>query len=383
MVKGNTLLRQVQALVPRAFFENIVARTRADYKVQKAGCWSHLQTLLISLLTGRSSLRDMATTFEDRLPVLKSLGIGSVNRSTLSYANRHRPAAVLRSLLTGLVDHFRAAFPDHHGARARRFVRLDSTVIRVSHTQFPWAVWAQGRSAIRLHIGLEGASLLPAFVRITAYAIGERTVARTFAYAPGTILCFDRGYLSPAWFATLAAQGLIFLTRWRSDVLYRVVRPLPVAKHQPVVADEIIRFSGRWAAAHCSLELRRIEYRDPHRGKELVFLTNALDWPAQTVADLYRRRWEIETFFRFLKQTLKVRRFYSLTENGVEWHILSALLLYLLLKIMAQQCTRGWSLGHLLRKLAAHLLDRQSLVALLQSQPGPPILSTISSSSYS
>lgn len=380
MVKGTTLLSQLQALLPRGVLARTVAACRADRKVQKATCWSHLCVLLMGLLTVRQSLRDLAAFLEGRLFHLVPFAIGSVDRSTISYANRHRPATVLPPLLHALVA------PMRHPGTARipeRLLRLDSTVIGVCSTHFPWAAWAQDRSGIRLHLALQGTDLLPRLVRVTPYKIAELRVARDWHYDPGTILCFDRGYFDPAWFATLHAQGCIWITRWRADVHYRVVRRCAVPKDGPIRADQIIRFSGEIARTRCTIPLRRIEYVDPRTGRGLIFLTNQLAWPAITIADLYRSRWQIETFFRWLKQTLKLRRFWSHDENGVQWQIWAALLLYVLLKRLQGLSTRGWTLLHLLRRLGARLFDRVRLADITACAIGPPMVTIEFNSIYS
>ncbi len=388
MVKGTSLLSQFQALLPRSQFQQLVTHSGADRKVQKATCWSHFQVLLIGLLTGRSSLRDLATTLGGREKQLVPLRIGSVDRSTLSYANHHRPAEVLLPLLPLLINRYRTRTFSLPKSLTQRLVRLDSTVFRVSHTLFPWAAWAKGASGVRLHLGLEGPDLLPSFVRITPYKIGELSAAREWQYPPGTILCFDRGYFDPFWFTQIDAHprvrgDCVFVTRWRSDVHYRVVRKLPADKGSPVAADEIIRFSGEIAGAHCRIALRRIEYTDPQTGKLLVFLTNQMAWSALTIADLYRSRWQIETFFRWLKQTLKLRRFWSVCENGVQWQVWSALILYLLLKLIQLASACGWSLLTLMRKIAAHLFDPVKWFTLLGYAHDPPTLNTEFCSIYS
>ena len=382
MVKGTTLLGQFQALLPHSLFQQQVAASQADRKVQKATCWSHFQVMLIGLLSARSSLRDLSCHLEDRMKQLRHLRIGSVDRSTLSYANRHRPAEVLQPVLQALLqryDHVALTLPQ---PLIHRFVRLDSTVIRVSQVLSPWARWAKDRAGVRLHLGLEGAALIPSFVRITSGKISERAVAWECRYEPGTMLCFDRGYFNPSWFTAIAKQGCVFLTRWKSDTSCKVLRKLKLDQAGPVIADEIIRFSGPESGAHCSLELRRIIYANPQTEKTLIFLTNQLDWPALIIAELYRSRWQIETFFRWLKHSLKLKRLWSACENGIRWQITSALILYLLLKLLRLACKNGWSLLTLMRKIASRMLEPIHLSTALNLTKDPPIPTTYLCSTY-
>lgn len=382
MVKGTTLLSQFQALLPRPLFQQQVAASRADRKVQKATCWSHLQVMLIGLVSARDSLRDLSGYLEQRLTQFAHLNIGSVDRSTISYANRHRPAAILQPVLQALLQRFQGQASMRRGPLIAGLVRLDSTMIRLSHVLSPWAKWSKRRAGVRLHVGLQGAQLLPSIVRITSGKISERAIAWECRYEPGTILCFDRGYFHPAWFAAINQRGCVFLTRWKSDTSCTVLRKRKLEPNGPVVADEIIRFSGPESAPHCSAELRRITDVNPQTGTRLIFLTNQLEWPALTLADLYRARWQIETFFRWLKQSLKLRRLWSHSENGVAWQIVSALILYLLLKLLALACQSGWSLLTLMRKIAAHMLESVRLGNILNLAEGPPTLTANPCSAY-
>lgn len=383
MVKLTTVFSQLQALLPYPFFQQLLQGRGADRKVQKATCWSHFQVLLISLLTSRSSLRDIATSLEDRLPQLLHLRIGSVDRSTLSYANRHRPVEVLESVYQALLQHYQKLTFTLPKSLMSRLVRLDSTVIPISHLLAPWATWAEGRAGVRLHLGLEGSDLIPTIVQITPYKFAERTMAKLKSYASGTILCFDRGYFNPSWFTAIQDQACIFVTRWTANTNYKVVRKLALDKASSVTADEIIQFTGRDSGAHCSLELRRITYVVPVTGKILIFLTNHLEWPAQTVADLYRSRWEIETFFRWLKSTLKLRGLWSTCENGVKWQIWTALILHLMLKLILLSCKRGWSLLTIMRKLTTMLFEPIKLDVLLNFDKLRPIANAYLCSTYS
>jgi hypothetical protein len=383
MMKLTTVFSQLQALLPYSFFQQLLAGKGADRKVQKATCWSHFQVLLIGLLTSRSRLRDLSTFLEDRLPQLLHLRIGSVNRSTLSYANRHRPVEVLQSVYQALLQQYqKLAFTLPKPLR-NRLLRLDSTVIPVSHILAPWATWAEGRAGVRLHVGLEGNDLIPTLVRITPYKFAERMMAKQATDAPGTILCFDRGYFNPSWFTALQNQECIFVTRWTANTNYKVVRKLVVAKASPVTADEILQFTGRDSGAHCSLELRRITSVVPETGKRLIFLTNQLRWPAQTIADRYPSRWEIETFFRWLKSTLKLRGLWSPCDNGIQWQIWSALILHLMLKLLLLHCKHGWSLLTIMRKLTAMLFEPMKLDVLLRFDKNKPVLNVYLCSTYS
>jgi len=278
------------------------------------------------------------------------------------------PAQILQSIYDRATATLEKSIIDHREMRER----IDYVCRCISN-----------RAGVRLSLGLQGSNLIPSFVRITTAKISERAVAWECLYDPGTILCFDRGYFNPSWFTTIAERGCVFLTRWKSDTSCKVLRRLNIEKGSSVIADEIIRFSGPESGVHCYLELRRITYVNPQTGKTLIFLTNQREWPALMIADLYRLRWQIETFFRWLKQTLKLRRFWSVCENGIKWQIWSALILYLLLKLLLLECQSGWSLLTLMRKMAALMLEPVKLHDLLEREKHPHNLNTCICSAYS
>jgi len=364
MRKGITLFEQIQARLPRHVLSEVVAQCRGDAKVHVATCWSHLMCLMLALLTRQRSLRHMGQSFSTRLTYLRRFGVGSVDRSTMSYANAHRPCQVGQALFEWLLQRCRPGAPHHRFPFPGRLYSLDATVIRVCHTLHHWAVWAPERAGIKLHLALDHDGNLPAVIDITSACVYERTVARKWSFPQGTVLCFDRGYFDSGWFRELCQQHIVFVTRWSYGARYQVVREHAVDPNTGVVADEVIRFVGKDSRRKFRGLLRRITYRHPTTEKDFQFVTNQLLWPAQQIADIYQARWDIEVFFKWIKQHLPVLHFYGRSPNAVRWQLYAALCLYLLLSWLKFEHRLRQSPTELLRRIEPHLFDFVPLQAL-------------------
>jgi putative transposase len=365
MGKGITLLRDMQGLIPWKVLDAAVAAVDGDRWVHKATCRSHFLCLLLGLCLHRASLRAIEWGLQHRLTYLSRFGLGSVDRSTISHANEHRPAAVLEPLFKALLAEAQGTAPAHAFPFAAPVYSLDATVIWVCQALFPWAQHAAGRAALKLHLILDHRGLLPCVVDLTKMDQSELCRARQRAYEPGSVLCFDRGYFDSEWFGRLTDQGVIFVTRLPSYARYDVLAERPVAPGSAVVADQIIRFAGCKTRHKCRHWLRLVTLCDPDSGKVWRFLTNQMSWSAETIAELYKSRWQIELFFKWIKQHLKVTSFYGRSENAVRWQLLTALCLYLLLALI--KFRHGWpgTLYALHQILESHLFDPVDLTTLL------------------
>lgn len=368
MGKGNTLFAQVQARLPWAAFQRAVCETRGDRKVQRATCRSHFLVLLLALLRRQHSLRDIENAFRGRGGILSGSGIGSTDRSSISYANRHRPAEVAEAMYRSLLRQTQQRAGRHRFRFRGRLVTLDATEIPVSHRLFEWARCSDTEAGVKLHVFLDHRGHLPALVEFATWRESELTLARRRSYAPGTVLCFDRGYFDSAWFARLTANQVVFVTRLPSYVRYEVVR-----RRRPqgdgVVADEHIRFIGSKCRARCPLRLRLVTFFDAVSQRTLYFLTNQMTWSAATIGQIYRDRWQIELFFKWLKQNLKLTHFFGQSESAVRWQVLVALCLYLLLTLLKLEQRLSWSLRDWHRYLDQYLFETINLDNLRPEAP--------------
>lgn len=246
---------------------------------------------------------------------------------------------------------------------------MDVTTIELCASTFPWATFRARKGAIKLHSVL--ADLLPQCVVLTDGRTHELTVAQELTFAPGDLLIFDRAYIDYDWLFHLHQQGVWFVTRLKANACYEVLEA-PGRASEAILADQVIRLSSPHGQAAYPAPLRRVHYRDPETGKEYVFLTNRLDLPALEVAELYRRRWQIELFFKWVKQNLKIKAFYGTSKNAVLIQVWTGLIAYLVLFWLKLRSTVGWGLLQLTRLVQTMLMERYRLWDILC--PKPPLV---------
>ena len=251
-----------------------------------------------------------------------------------------------------------------------RLLSLDSTMIDLCASLYDWAAYKRTKGAVKLHLLLDHQGYLPQLVVITPGKVQEIEVARRLRFQPGTMLVFDRGYVDYAWFEHLTRQSVFFVTRLRSDAHYRVEEERPVPQRGPILRDQVIRLGSHWyRQPH---RLRRLEVALPDGEPPLVLLTNHLGLGSTTVARLYRERWQVEVFFRALKQNLRVKSFVGTSANALKIQIWTALIALLLLKYLQLIASYGWSLSNLLALLRQQLFVHRDLLEWLHRPFQPP-----------
>jgi len=371
MAHHNTVLAQMLQLIPRHVFEHQV-ETQAGQgpRPRKLSYWSQLVAMLYAQLSGKKSLRDLVFSLGRHVTKLYHLGLDPVKRSTLADANEQRPARVFARTYFRLLSRLEAELARQPGHR--RVKILDATYVPVCASLFPWADFMPGESAVKLHLLREAEAGPPHDLQITSGQVHELEVARTLSFTPGDLVLLDRGYVDFTWLYFLHQQGVGFVTRLPGNIRYRVVQENPVPVDSPVRADQIIRLSTTYSRAHYPETLRMVHYRDPDTGKDYIFLTNRPDLTALAVADLYRQRWQIETFFRWIKQNLKIKAFYGTSENAVLIQIWTAMLAYLLLLWLKVRSWVDWSILELTRLVQNLIMERTDLWALLCPRSSDP-----------
>jgi len=301
--------------------------------------------------------------------------IEAPSRSTLAYANAHRPWELYQDVFYQLLDRCQ---PLAEGRRKFRFknklVSLDSTVIDLCATLFDWAKFRRTKGAIKLHLLLDHDGYLPSLVVVTEGRCHDVRIARELKFDPGTIVVIDRGYVDYAWFGRLTTQEVFFVTRMKDNAAYEVVEKRSVPERGFVIRDEVIRLTGLQAQNDCPCLLRRIEYV-AEDGSELVFLTNHLDFGPTTIAAIYKDRWQIELFFKALKQNLKIKTFVGTTANALKIQVWTALIAMLILKYLQLKAKFGWSLSNLVALLRMNLFTHRNLWAWVDRpfEEPPPI----------
>ena len=321
--------------------------------------------MLFGQWSARKSLRDLVFSLNRHVRKFYHLGLAGVKRSTLADANQQRPAVIFEKTYYKLYERLSAELATQPQG-APKIKIIDATTIDLCAAVFPWAKFRTGKGAIKLHTVLT--EMLPQCVIVTDGKTHDQKAVQDLYFEPGDLLVFDRAYLDYAWLYRLHQGGVWFVTRLKTNSCYEVVQTQ--AASGPVLADQIIRLSSPHGQACYPELLRRVHYRDPETGKEYVFLTNRLDLSALEVAELYRRRWQIELFFKWIKQNLKVKAFYGSSKNAVLIQIWTALIAYLLLVWLKFKSKVGWGLLELTRLAQTMLLERCNLWAMLC--PPPP-----------
>lgn len=367
-----SIFSQLLQLFPRLEFEQLVGQHRAERHARGFTCWGQFVAMLFCQLGQAQSLREICGGLASCEGKLRHLGIPQApKRSTLSYANEHRPWQLYQSVFQRLFQRCQ-----HFAGARRRFrfhnplLTLDATMIDLCASLYDWAAYKRTKGAAKLHLVLDHQGYLPQAVVITPGKVQEIEVARRLRFQPGTILIFDRGYVDYAWFERLTQQGVFFVTRLRCDAHYRVSEERSVPCVGPILRDQVIQLGSHWYRQ--PRLLRRVEVEVPEWDYPLVLLTNHLTFGPTTVARIYRERWQVEVFFRALKQNLRVKSFVGTSANALKIQIWTALIAILLLKYLQLRASRGWSLSNLVALLRQQLFVYRDLFAWLDQPFEPP-----------
>jgi hypothetical protein len=366
MAHCNTIFHQMLKLIPRHHFAKLEAEHGTGRKARSFTRWSQLVHLLSMQLTARASLRDGVASLKARLKSLYHLGVQPVPRSTFADANNKRPASFFEALFALMYRRCQPLAPKHKFRFKNKLFSLDATVVSLCLSLFPWARFRRTKGGIKLHTLLDHDGYLPAFVAISEAREHEVHRARSLRLPKGSIVVEDMGYADYDRYAQLTAQKIFFVTRQKRNARYEVLERRKVNKKQGLLSDQTVRLN----AQECPIALRRIAYRDAATGRRYVFLTNHFKLAAKTIADIYKERWQIEIFFRFIKQNLKIKAFIGNSENAVMSQIYAALIVYLLLCYTKLLCNLSVTLQNLMRVLQLNLFRTCPLQELLEP-PGP------------
>jgi hypothetical protein len=366
MAHCNTIFHQMLKLIPRHHFAKLEAEHGTGRKARSFSRWSQLVHLLSMQLTARASLRDGVASLKARIKNLYHLGVKPVARSTFSDANNQRPASFLAALFALMYRRCQPLAPKHKFRFKNKLFSLDATVVSLCLSLFPWARFRRTKGGIKLHTLLDHDSYLPAFVALSEAREHDIQKARSLRLPKGSIVVMDLGYTDYDWYAQLTSQKIFFVTRQKRNAHGEVLERRKVNKKQGLLSDQTIRLQ----AQEGPLVLRRIAYRDAATNRRYVFLTNHFKLAAKTIADIYKERWQIEIFFRFIKQNLKIKAFIGNSENAVLTQIYAALIVYLLLCYTKFLCNLNVTLQNLMRILQLNLFRTCPLQELFEP-PGP------------
>ena len=361
----NTIFNQLLALIQRNKFDRLVKEYRADRYVKSMNTYNQMVVMLYAQATGKDSLRDIETSLITHQSKLYHLGIKSISRSTLADANARCDYHLYESLFYEILKRCKDLTPKHKFKFKNPLYSLDATVIDLVLSLYPWARFRKTKGAIKLHCLLNHDGYLPEFITVTKGNRHEIDVARNrVLFLPDSIVSIDRGYLDFSFLDSLNKQGVWFVTRAKRNMAFNVTGQHTI-KAKNVVFDVAIELVNYVSRKQYPEKMRLIAYYDKEQSKYLFFLTNNFALSARTIADIYKSRWQIELFFKWIKQNLKIKSFLGTSKNAVMSQIWIAMIYYLLLCYIKYQTKYRYPLLTLNRVLAESLLFRASLIDML------------------
>lgn len=378
MHEGRTVFAQLMDFLPKYEFNKCVRRYRGDFHVRSLTCYEQFLILAFAQLTWRESLRDIETCLRALGPKLYHAGIRArVSRSTLADANEKRPWQIYADFAQVLIEQASVLYADEefgvelqHAAYA-----LDSTTIDLCLALFPWAKFRRHKAAIKLHTLLRLRGSFPTVVIITSGKVHDVNILDELGFEPGAFYIFDRGYLDFARLHRIQQSGAFFVTRAKKNSRLRRRYSCPVDKSTGLLFDQTVVLTGFYSQQQYPDVLRRIGYRDPATGKKLVFLTNNFTLAALVIAQLYRARWQIELFFKWIKQHLRIKAFYGTSENAVKTQIWIAIAVYVLMAIIKKQLHLSQSLYTILQISSLTLFEKMPILQAFT--PFPPVANSL------
>lgn len=370
MNKVYTIYSELLKLCPRYHFDKAVEQHHGDRYVKTFTTWQQFMAILYSQITQKDSLRDIVTGLSAHAARWYHLGLTGIHRSTLSDANANRSYQIFEGLFYHLLTRCKNLTPKHKFRFKNPLYTIDASTIDLCLSVFPWAKFRTTKGAIKLHCLYDHSGALPTFLTVTDGKKHDVQVVKddSFALLPDSIVSIDKAYIDYKWLNSLDAQGVWFVTRAKTNINYLVVGQHPISG-KGVLSDERISLQGHLTKIKYRKELRLIRYYDGEREKTLTFLTNNFKLAATTIAQIYKSRWQIELFFKWIKQNLKIKSFLGTSKNAVLTQIWVALCYYLLLTYIKYQTKYGFSLLQLSRVIREMLFERKSLIDILTLKP--------------
>jgi len=361
MSHNHTILGQMLQMISRFQFQKAVNETQTEYHARGFRSWNHFTAMLFGQLSGQDSLRGIEAGLASQTQSLYHLGVKPVHRSTLSYANEHRSHELFKKLFEWMLSKCQPLAPKHKFQFKNPLYSIDATTIDLCLSLFDWATFRKTKGAVKLHVKLNHAGYLPSFAVVTTGKKHEQTVAPHIPLEKGDVVVFDRGFTNFKWYASLCERNIYFVTRLKKNADYRIIERRSTKQHKHISSDQTIELQGFYSKQHCPYQLRRIRSQDPETGKWIVLLTNQFKWSATTIAKVYKERWQIELFFKALKQQLKVKSFVGTSQNALLSQMWVALIAYLLLSYLKFKSKFQWSLYTLSSILPTNLFTRRNL----------------------
>ena len=388
MQRFSSIFSQLLQLFPRMEFEQAVKKHRSDYSAKGFSSWGQFVAMLFCQFGRAYSLREICGGLASCEGKLKHLGVSnSPKRSTLAYANKNRPWSLYQTVFEQLLSKCQLAVAGHGKRKKFRFknklVSLDSSVIDLSLSLYDWALFRRTKGAVKLHLLLDHDGYLPSFAVVTNGKTSDIKVARRLRFERGTVVVMDRGYIDYEWFVQLTHQGVYFVTRLKDNAAFTVVESRPIPAGSNILKDQIVFFNSQ-ATPDLDHFFRIVEIWDEEKERTFTFLTNNREFAATTIAAIYKDRWQVELFFKAIKQNLKIKTFLGTNANAVKTQIWTALIAMLVLRYLQIMSTFGWSLSNLVALLRHQLFVYRDLFGWLNEPfEGPPQLEDVAQAQLS
>ena len=368
MAYNTTIFNQMVLFISRLDFRHLVNKHNGDFRIRTLLCWDQFIHLLLAQLIKRSSLRDTIFSAHTLQNKLYHLGSRIVKRSTLSDANNKRPYQIYQDLFYKVLEQTQKIAPKHKLKINRKIFFLDATTIDLCLSLFPWARFRKTKAAVRLHTLLQADGTLPVFMNITDGKVHESQIALSIPIPSGSYLAVDRGYHDFSQYNVYNNSNIRFVTRMKTNARYRVLETKISDPSAPVRSDQIIEFTGYATYKKCPRLFRKIEYYSKEQDKILVFLSNDFENSAETIADIYKARWDIELFFKTIKQNLKIKRFFGTSANAVFTQVWIAMITYLMISFFKFLHKSKYSVQTIFRIIQVNIFERKDLKELLTNK---------------
>lgn len=370
MSQFSSVFSQILKLFPRAEFAQVVDKHEGDRRAKGFTCWMQFVAMTFCQLGRAQSLREITDGLRSCEGKLTHLGIEAPARSTLAYANEHRPWQIYRDLFGKLLERCQQVAPRHQFRFKNKLYSLDATTITLCASMFNWARYKRKKGGVKVHLILDHDGLLPTFAVIREAKVFDIEVGRALEFPVDSIVAFDRAYNDYRFFYDLSRRGVFFVTRMKAGTSFNVVEERQPPGRSNVIRDQTIAFVKEFEGVEPQ-PIRRVVILDQD-GEELSFLTNIFHLSARTIAEIFRSRWEIETFFRAIKQNLRIKTFVGTSENALHVQIWTALIALLILRFLMFLSTYGWSLSNFVAMLRHQLFVHRDLHAWLDQPFKPP-----------
>ena len=376
MNKFNSIFGQILQIFSKGEFYRAVAETGSEKRAKGFTSWQQFVGMMFCQLGQAHSLREICGGLASCLGKVKHLGVESApKRATLSYANEHRPWELYQKVFYQLLDKCKVLAEGRTKFRFKnKLLSMDATTIELCASLFDWAKFRQTKGAVKLHLLLDHEGYLPVFAHITEGKVHEVNIAKGLPFPKGSIIVMDRGYVDYDLFSKWIEEDVYFVTRQKGNAKYDVIEERAVPMNRNILKDQIIEFTGYYSKKKCPYKLRRIEVWDKDNEKIIVLLTNHVNFGSTTISSIYKDRWQIEIFFKTIKQNLKIKTFVGTSPNALMIQIWTALISILVLKYLKFKSTFSWSLSNLVAMLRYNLFTYRDLWQWIDSPYETPAI---------